>query len=43
MIFVLVMPYNDVIIKSDKICYAIGKLALNTLSLDQIKMHERSY
>lgn len=33
MIFVLVMPYNDVIIKPDKISYAIGKLALNTLVL----------
>lgn len=33
MVFVLVMPYNDVIIKPDKISYAIGKLALNTLVL----------
>lgn len=33
MIFVLAMPYNDVIIKPNKISYAFGKLALNTLSL----------
>lgn len=42
LLFVLVMAY-DVIIKPDKVSYAIGKVALNTLSLDQIKMHKRTY